>query len=137
MNKIFLATFNNGISRAECIAGEWVVTRSLEGFQTNCLATDLHHPQQVYAGTQTGGYSSSQDGAKPGSREVSRASRSKPSRLAPIPQTPSSPDANPFPSTSRTTQAKLGKNFQPFAPENNGGGSPLPSHLIGVPTCRR
>lgn len=58
MNQIFLATTGSSLARAECIAGEWVITRPLEGTQINCL---ISAPQGVYAGTQTGGVLLSRD----------------------------------------------------------------------------
>lgn len=51
MEKIFLSTNHNGLSRAECLNGEWEITRPLEGLQLNCLITS---PLGIYAGTQAG-----------------------------------------------------------------------------------
>jgi photosystem II stability/assembly factor-like uncharacterized protein len=55
MHKLFLSTYNEGISRAESIKGQWQVSRFLADKKVQCLVS---HPQKegiLYAGCQQDG----------------------------------------------------------------------------------
>lgn len=57
----FLATTHNGLARAECIHDQWQVQHLLSDLSLNCLATDPHNPDVVFAGTTTQGLLRSTD----------------------------------------------------------------------------
>lgn len=62
MVSIFLATTEHGIARAERdTQGGWSVTTPRLDLEAQCLASDVHHPQAVYAGTRGQGVWRSQD----------------------------------------------------------------------------
>jgi photosystem II stability/assembly factor-like uncharacterized protein len=51
-DKIFLAVFNEGISRAECGSnGEWITEKVASEHKVTCLTADPANPNVVYAGT--------------------------------------------------------------------------------------
>ena len=62
--KIFISTTGNGISRAECIEGNWIVESLLAGEDVRCLAHDPLNQCIVYAGTQNNGILHSDDYGK-------------------------------------------------------------------------
>lgn len=65
MFSIFLVTTGQGVARAErALDKEWSVTRVLSDQRVHCLAQDTHHPQTIYAGTQSHGVLRSTDGGK-------------------------------------------------------------------------
>lgn len=54
-DKIFLASFEKGVARAECSpGGEWAVAQSATGHKINCLAATPTDRCVVYAGTPDG-----------------------------------------------------------------------------------
>lgn len=54
-DKIFLASFDKGITRAECDAsGDWRIERLVMDHQVTCLANDPSNRRIVYAGTRNG-----------------------------------------------------------------------------------
>lgn len=54
-DKIFLATFDKGITRAECDPnGDWRIERLVIDHQITCLANDPSNRRIVYAGTRNG-----------------------------------------------------------------------------------
>ncbi|MBX3056167.1 MAG: hypothetical protein KF770_06805 [Anaerolineae bacterium] len=54
-DKIFLAAFDKGITRAECDRhGDWRVERLIPDHQVTCLANNPANPAIVYAGTRHG-----------------------------------------------------------------------------------
>lgn len=65
MNRIFLSTNGSRLARAECAKDSyWSVEFVLKGTDVRCLATDPHHPNVVYAGTQGKGVLRSDDWGK-------------------------------------------------------------------------
>ena len=60
-DKVFLATSESSISRAERGNGAWKVSQPLQGQRLNCLASDPLHPQRLYAGTHGDGVLSIND----------------------------------------------------------------------------
>ncbi|MBW6466633.1 MAG: hypothetical protein K0B06_09030 [Brevefilum sp.] len=62
--RVFLAATGRVLSRAEKAAGQWEVTRPLEGVKVNCIIRHRKNPNTVYVGTQAGGVLISQDAGK-------------------------------------------------------------------------
>lgn len=61
-NKVFLASYDQGVSRAERDgSGRWAVDHLLTDLQVTCLAADPSDPRVVYAGTKERGVWRSED----------------------------------------------------------------------------
>jgi photosystem II stability/assembly factor-like uncharacterized protein len=61
MKKIFLSTYDHGVSRAEKRNGQWEVNRYLEGRKVRSLAQHPDSPEILYAGVVDGGIWISED----------------------------------------------------------------------------